>query len=109
MSTGVERTFELLKKLSDSKKNLADTLVKKGEDVSVKDSLDDLHEKAGNYIPKSYLFVDESGNEVAGILVSQETVFDAAPEDVREGKTFGAETGVEVGTHVCPCEPDGSE
>lgn len=98
----VKRIFYLLEKAANSKKNLADTLVEKGEEASEKEPLNDLHEKAGNYIPKSYLFVDENGNEIAGILVSQETVFDATVNDVREGKTFGAETGVKTGEKFIP-------
>lgn len=97
-----ERTLELLQQLANSKKNLATTLVDKGEEASVNEPFDDLVQKAADYIPKSYLFVDEDGNEVAGVLVSQETVFDAVENDVREGKTFGMETGVGVGNKVIP-------
>ena len=96
------KIFYLLDRVVNSKKNLADSLADKGEDASNNEPLDDLVKKAGDYIPKSYLFVDENGNEVAGILVSQETVFDATVNDVREGKTFGAETGVATGEKVIP-------
>ena len=64
-----ERTFELLRQLAASKKNLADTLVSKGEDAEVKEPFDDLVQKAAGYIPKSYIFVDENGKEVVGTLV----------------------------------------
>lgn len=102
MSSASERTFELLTQLVNSKTNLADTLVSKGEEASVTEPFDDLVQKAADYIPKSYVFVDESGNEVTGVLVSQETVFDATVNDVREGKIFGTETGVKTGEKVIP-------
>ena len=98
----VKRIFYLLEKAASSKKTLADTLVEKGEEASEKEPLNDLHEKAGNYIPKSYIFVDENGNEIAGALVSQETVFDATVNDVREGKVFATETGVKTGEKFIP-------
>lgn len=97
-----ERTFELLAQLVNSKKNLSDTLVSKGEEASVNEPFDDLVQKAADYIPKSYIFVDEDGNEVAGTLVEQETVFDATVNDVREGKVFATETGVKTGEKFIP-------
>lgn len=104
----VKRILYLLEKAANSKKKLADTLVEKGEEASEKESLDELHEKAGNFIPKSYILADEKGNEVIGTVVAQETLFDAKPEDVRKGKTFGTETGVEIGTHECADEEGGA-
>ena len=96
------RTFELLTQLVNSKKNLADTLVSKGEDASVQEPFDNLVEKAGNYIPKTYLLTDDEGNEIVGTLVEQEIVFDAETNDVREGKVFASETGVKTGNKVIP-------
>lgn len=100
--SSAERTFELLTQLVNSKKNLATTLVDKGEEASEKEPFDDLVQKAADYIPKSYIFVDENGNEIAGALVSQETVFDATENDVREGKVFATELGVKTGEKVIP-------
>ena len=97
-----ERTLELLQQLANSKKNLATTLVDKGEEASVNEPFDNLVQKAADYIPKSYIFVDEEGNEVAGTLVSEETVFDATPNDVREGKVFATELGVKTGEKFIP-------
>ena len=102
MSRGYERTLELLKQLIASKKNLSDTLVSKGEEAEFSEPFDDLVQKAADYIPKSYIFVDDNGNEVAGALVSQETVFDATENDVREGKVFASEIGVKTGTKFIP-------
>lgn len=102
MSNASERTFELLAQLVNSKTSLADTLVSKGEEASVAEPFDDLVQKAADYIPKSYIFVDENGNEIAGALVDEVTVFDATENDVREGKVFASELGVKMGTKVIP-------
>lgn len=72
MSSGIEKTLELVGKISNSKQTLADTLELKGEDASVGEPLDDLVEKAGDYMPKSYLFVDDIGGELEGVLVQKE-------------------------------------
>lgn len=102
MSSGYKRTIELLKQLIASKKNLSDTLVSKGEEAEFSEPFDDLVQKAADYIPKSYIFVDEEGNEMAGALVSQEMVFDATENDVREGKVFASELGVKTGEKFIP-------
>ena len=102
MSNASERTFELLTQLVNSKTNLADTLVSKGEEASVTEPFDDLVQKAADYIPKSYIFVDENGNETVGTLVEEVTVFDATENDVREGKVFASELGVKTGTKFIP-------
>ena len=100
--SSAERTIELLQQLLSSKKNLSDTLVSKGEEAEFSEPFDDLVQKAADYIPRSYIFVDENGNEMAGVLVSQETVFDATENDVREGKVFASELGVKTGTKFIP-------
>jgi len=102
MSKGYTRTLELLNQLIASKKNLSDTLVEKGEEAEFNEPFDDLVQKAADYIPKTYILVDENGNEVVGTLVSQETIFDATENDVREGKVFATETGVKTGEKVIP-------
>lgn len=102
MSSGYKRTVELLGQLIGSKKNLADTLVEKGEEADFNEPFDDLVEKAANYVPKTYIFVDEEGNEVAGTLVEQETVLTATTNDVREGKVFVSETGLKTGEKFIP-------
>lgn len=102
MVEGYARTLELLKQLIASKKNLSDTLVSKGEEADFNEPFDDLVQKAADYVPKSYVFVDDKGNEITGALVSQEVIFDATPNDVREGKVFASEMGVEVGSKVIP-------
>ena len=102
MATGPKRTAELLEHLIESKKNLADTLIDKGEEASFDDPFDTLVQKAGDYIPKSYMFVDEDGNEIPGALVDQETIFTATENDVREGKVFVSELGVKTGEKYIP-------
>lgn len=97
-----QRTLELLKQLIASKQTLASTLVDKGEEVSINDPFDELVEKAGNYVPKTMVFVDEFGNETVGTIVDEETTFDATVNDVREGKTFVNDTGVKTGEKFIP-------
>ena len=97
-----ERTVKLLEQLIGSKEHLTDMLVEKGEEASFDEPFNDLVEKAGDYIPKSYLVVDEDGNEMVAVMVDQETVFTATANDVREGKTFATETGVKVGMKDIP-------
>ena len=100
--SNADTTLELLERLAQSKKNLVDTLVSKGEEADISEPLDALVQKAADYIPKTYILVDEDGNEVVATLVDQETVFDATVDDVREGKVFATETGVKTGEKVIP-------
>ncbi len=102
MSTGLDRTLELLEKLLKSKKNLSDRLVAKGEEASFNEPFDSLTQKAADYVPKTYILVDENGNETVAALVSQETCFDATENDVREGKKFVSDLGAKTGTKVIP-------
>lgn len=100
--SNLDRTKELLNKLVESKQNLVAKLVEKGEAASMGDSFDSLTQKAGEYIPKIYIFVDENGKEVVGVLVEERTVFDATDNDVREGKVYAGDTGPSTGTKVIP-------
>lgn len=56
----------------------------------------------GCYSPmgKTFILQDENGNEITGVIVDQETVFNATPNDVREGKVFAGDEGVKTGTLV---------
>ena len=51
---------------------------------------------------KSYILIDEDGNEYPAVLVSEETVFTATEDDIREGKVAATSAGVTVGTKVIP-------
>lgn len=51
---------------------------------------------------KTFIFVDEDGNEINGVVVDQETVFTAGDNDVREGKVYASDSGVSVGTKNIP-------
>lgn len=53
-------------------------------------------------IGETYILEDENGNEVVGVLVSNETVFDATANDIRLGKTAATERGVTLGEKVIP-------
>jgi hypothetical protein len=54
----------------------------------------------GSYsaIGKTFILVDEDGNEITGIVVNKETIFTAKDEDVRAGKVYASDDGVSVGT-----------
>lgn len=54
----------------------------------------------GAYSPigKTFIIVDEDGNEIIGVVVEKETVFTAVDNDVRVGKVYASDNGVSVGT-----------
>ena len=50
---------------------------------------------------KTFVLVDEDGNETVGVVVDELTLFDATAEDIKIGKTAATDSGVITGTHVC--------
>lgn len=52
--------------------------------------------------PKTFIIEDSDGNELTGVVVDKETIFDATLNDVREGKVFANDEGVQTGTKVIP-------
>ena len=58
----------------------------------------------GSYsqIGKTFIITDEDGNELTGVVVSQETLFDATDNDVREGIVYASDGGVSTGTKHIP-------
>ena len=50
---------------------------------------------------KTFLLVDENGNEVPAVVVESLTVFDATPEDLKRGKVAASNDGVIIGVHDC--------
>lgn len=54
----------------------------------------------GSYsaIGKTFILVDEDGNEITGVVVDKQTIFTATDDDVREGKVYASNDGVSVGT-----------
>lgn len=54
----------------------------------------------GCYSPigKTFILVDENNNEVIGVVVDQEKVFNAVPSDVKKDKVFANDDGVQIGT-----------
>lgn len=62
-----------------------------------------LGQPAGGFgFPKTYVLTDSDGNELTAVYVSQEQVFDATVNDVREGKVYAGDEGVKVGEKVIP-------
>ena len=58
----------------------------------------------GSYsqIGKTFIIEDSDGNEIAGVVVDQETVFTATDNDVREGYVYAGDHGVSIGTKIIP-------
>lgn len=54
----------------------------------------------GSYsaIGKTFILVDEDGNEITGVVVDKQTIFTATDDDVREGKVYASNDGVSIGT-----------
>lgn len=50
---------------------------------------------------KTFVIVDEKGNELTGVLVDEITIFDATADDIKLGKIAASDSGVVIGTHVC--------
>lgn len=53
-------------------------------------------------IGKTFVIIDGTGAEYTGVVVDQETIFDATDNDVREGKVYASDSGVSTGTKVIP-------
>jgi hypothetical protein len=53
-------------------------------------------------MPRSFVIVDENGNEFTAVTTEEVTVFDATPMDVRVDKIFASENGVQVGMKTIP-------
>lgn len=51
---------------------------------------------------KTLIIEDENGNEMTGVVVGQEVIFDATDNDVREGKVYASDEGVSTGTKIIP-------
>ena len=49
---------------------------------------------------KTLIMVDDDGNELTGVITGSEVIFDATPADVRMGKTFAGNDGIQVGEMV---------
>lgn len=52
--------------------------------------------------PKSYVFQTEDGQEFVGVLVDEETIFNATANDIRQGKIAVTDAGKIVGDKVIP-------
>jgi hypothetical protein len=65
--------------------------------IRPRETLSAIVSKAKTDTEKVYIFKDESGVEVYGVLSSNETVLTATAEDIRKGKTAVTEEGIVVG------------
>lgn len=50
---------------------------------------------------KTFVLVDEKGNEITGVLVDEITIFDATADDIKLGKIAASDSGIVIGTHTC--------
>lgn len=53
-------------------------------------------------LERTYILQDAHGNEFVGVMVDNDVVFNATPNDVRKGKIAANETGVFVGEKIIP-------
>lgn len=51
---------------------------------------------------QTYILVDEDGNEIPAVLVDEEVVLTATPNDIRIGTTAVTEVGVTTGEKIIP-------
>lgn len=51
---------------------------------------------------KTFILMDENGNEITGVVVDQEAMFTAGDNDVREGMIYASDSGVSTGTKNIP-------
>lgn len=58
----------------------------------------------GSYssLGKTFIIVDEDGNEITGVCVDNPVVFTAGDNDVREGMVYAGDNGVSMGTKNIP-------
>jgi hypothetical protein len=58
----------------------------------------------GSYsqIGKTFILVDEDGNEITGVCVDNPVVFTAGDNDVREGMVYASDDGISTGTKDIP-------
>ena len=47
---------------------------------------------------KTVILEDTNGEEIAGVVVENETILTATDEDVRKGKVYVSNNGISVGT-----------
>lgn len=51
---------------------------------------------------KTFILVDENGNEITGVCVDNPVVFTAGDNDVRDGMVYASDNGVSTGTKDIP-------
>ena len=56
----------------------------------------------GSGIGKTFILQDEDGNELVGVVVDQNTIFDATANDIRAGKVAATMEGVTTGEKDIP-------
>lgn len=49
-------------------------------------------------IGKTFILIDNDGNELTGVVVDSQVVFTAVDSDVKKGKVYASNDGVSTGT-----------
>ena len=58
----------------------------------------------GSYsqLGKTFIFADEEGNELTGVITEQLTILDVTDGDVRKGIVYAGDEGISIGTLEIP-------
>ena len=57
---------------------------------------------SGSSIDSTFIIEDSEGNELVGIVVNEEVIFTAGPNDIRKGTVAATQNGVTEGTKEIP-------
>lgn len=92
--------------LTDKLKGIADAIREKTGSTELM-TIDEMTENiefmdASGDTTGTYILVDEEGNELAGVLLDEEVVLTATPNDIRLGTTAVTEAGVTEGEKEIP-------
>lgn len=93
-----------IERIKAAKQEMATVMSEKGVTVPNEALIDEYPPLADTIepMPDTFILQDENGVEVVATAVSEEMVFDATENDIREGKTAATLNGVTVGTKVIP-------
>ena len=93
-----------IERIKAAKQEMATVMTEKGVTVPSEALIDEYPPLADTIepMPDTFILQDENGVEVVATAVSEEMVFDATENDIREGKTAATLNGVTVGTKVIP-------
>ena len=53
-------------------------------------------------IGKTFIFTDDDGNELSGVITEQLTILNVTDKDVRKGVVYAGDEGISIGTQEMP-------